>query len=102
MRQTPPADVPKPKPAVPPTNDAYAAAQNILQTINFGGLFKLEDDERRGQSPVKSEPVTMSLAEHARAELQAQLALLAAQLEEIAKEEDKEVAEEDEDMEEVA
>jgi hypothetical protein len=101
-------DVPKPKPAVPP-NDAYAAAQNILQTINFGGLFKLEDDERRGllASPVKSESVSMSLADHARAELQAQLALLAAQLEEIAQEEEKEAAsqpgeEEDDDMEEVA
>ncbi|KAJ7928013.1 hypothetical protein B0H13DRAFT_2311877 [Mycena leptocephala] len=105
---TPPVDVPKPKPAVPP-NDAYAAAQNILQTINFGGLFKLEDDERRGllASPVKSESVSMSLADHARAELQAQLALLAAQLEEIAQEEEKEAAsqpaeEEDDDMEEVA
>ncbi|KAJ6585114.1 hypothetical protein B0H19DRAFT_1108331 [Mycena capillaripes] len=101
VKQTPPVDVPKPKPAVPP-NDAYAAAQNILQTINFGGLFKLEDDERRGLSPVKTETVTMSLAEHARAELQAQLALLAAQLEEIAQEEDKEAVEEDDDMEEVA
>ncbi|KAJ7093205.1 hypothetical protein C8R44DRAFT_835557 [Mycena epipterygia] len=104
-KPTPPVDVPAPKPAVPP-NDPYQAAQNILQSINFGGLFKLEDDERRAQLAVKSEAVTMSLAEHARAELQAQLALLAAQLEEIAQQEDKEAQlgggdENDDDMEEV-
>ncbi|KAJ7781798.1 hypothetical protein DFH07DRAFT_949495 [Mycena maculata] len=83
-KQTPPVGVPPPK----PPNGPYEAAQNLLQTINFGRLFKLEDDERRGMSPVKSEAVTMSLAEHARAELQAQLALLAAQLEELAQQED--------------
>ncbi|KAJ7367009.1 hypothetical protein DFH08DRAFT_1004897 [Mycena albidolilacea] len=102
----PPAEAPTPTPAAPgPGSAAYAAAQTILQTINFGGLFKLEDDEqRRGLlSPVKSEPVTMSLADHARAELQAQLALLSAQLEEIAQKEEKEAREEEEDcdMEEV-
>ncbi|KAJ7486013.1 hypothetical protein B0H11DRAFT_2230951 [Mycena galericulata] len=110
-KQTPPVDVPPPKPAMPP-NDPYQAAENILQTINFGGLFKLEDDERRGLLPVKREAVAMSLAEHARAELQAQLALLAAQLEEIAQQEEKDAAnsdvaakreiDEDYDMEEVA
>ncbi|KAJ7442656.1 hypothetical protein FB451DRAFT_1057405, partial [Mycena latifolia] len=92
----PPADVPAVVPAVPP-NDPYVAAQGILQAINFGALFKLEDGVR-----VKSEAVTLSLAEHARAELQAQLALLAAQLEEIAKQEETEEDENDEDMEEVA
>ncbi|KAJ6504265.1 hypothetical protein C8R47DRAFT_183810 [Mycena vitilis] len=100
-KQPPQAAAPNPAPAEPP-NDPYAAAQNILQSINFGAVFKLEDDERRRQVKVKSEDVTISLAEHARAELQAQLALLAAQLEEIAQEEDKEGAEdEDDDMEEV-
>ncbi|KAJ7188254.1 hypothetical protein C8R46DRAFT_1054125 [Mycena filopes] len=94
-KQTPPIHVPLPEPTVPP-NTAYAAAQKILQTINFGGVFKLEDEEQRA---VKSEAVSMSLADHARAELQSQLALLAAQLEEIAQEEAEE--DEDEDMEEV-
>ncbi|KAF8158969.1 hypothetical protein K438DRAFT_1986137 [Mycena galopus ATCC 62051] len=77
---------PAPQP-VPPNSGtaAYAAAQTILQTINFGAAFQLEDQAR-----VKAEAVTLSLAEHARAELQAQLALLAAQLEEIAKQEEKE------------
>ncbi|KAJ7147103.1 hypothetical protein C8R43DRAFT_1011869 [Mycena crocata] len=96
-KQTPPADVPAPKPTVPPTNDAYQAAQKILQKINFGAVFKLEDDEGRGLSIVKTEAVTMSLADHARAELQAQLALLAAQLEEIAKQEEQEDADDDVD-----
>ncbi|KAK7048475.1 H15 domain-containing protein [Favolaschia claudopus] len=99
----PPANVPAAKPAVPPepngTDTAYAAAQSILQKINFGEVFKLEDEARR--AGVKSEPVTMSLADHARAELQAQLALLAAQLEEIAREEEED-ADGDEDMEAVA
>ncbi|KAF7365089.1 H15 domain-containing protein [Mycena venus] len=98
----PPATVPAPKPAVPPTTaTAYAAAQTILQNINFGGVFKFEDEARRGEVKVKmeSEAVGMSLAEHARAELQAQLALLAAQLEEIAQQEGEE--DEDEEMEEV-
>ncbi|KAJ7212005.1 hypothetical protein GGX14DRAFT_621251 [Mycena pura] len=84
-KQTPPVDVPTRKPAVPP-NSAYQAAQKILQSINFGTVFQLEDAERT-VSPVKAEAVTMSLAEHARAELQARLALLAAQLEEIADQE---------------
>ncbi|KAJ7695906.1 hypothetical protein B0H17DRAFT_1054209 [Mycena rosella] len=96
----PPAAVPAPAPTVPPNaNDPYTAAQGILQSINFGALFKLEDGAR-----VKSEVVTLSLAEHARAELQAQLALLAAQLEEIAQQEEDEADEdedEDADMEEV-
>ncbi|KAJ7095755.1 hypothetical protein B0H15DRAFT_1019836 [Mycena belliarum] len=92
----PPADVSVPAPAVPP-NDPYAAAQGILQKINFGALFKLEDGAH-----VKREAVTLSLAEHTRAELQAQLALLAAQLEEIAQQEEVEEEENDDDMEEVA
>ncbi|KAJ7782901.1 hypothetical protein B0H16DRAFT_1494786 [Mycena metata] len=104
-KQAPPIEVPLPPPSVPP-NDAYAAAQKILQTINFvGGMFESEDGEARVASPVKSEAVSMSLADHARAELQAQLALLAAQLQEIAQDEEEAAAvlqeDEDEDMEEV-
>ncbi|KAJ7259568.1 hypothetical protein B0H12DRAFT_419485 [Mycena haematopus] len=96
-KQAPPTHLPPAKPVIPPHGTAaYMAAQNILQTINFGELFKLEDEAQR--VPVKSEAVTLSLAEYARAELQAQLALLAAQLEEIAHQEEKE---EDENMEEV-
>ncbi|KAJ6508626.1 hypothetical protein C8R45DRAFT_1208268 [Mycena sanguinolenta] len=96
-KEIPPANVPPPTPSVPLTGTAaYAAAQNLLQTINFSGVSQLEDQAR---SAVKSEAVTLSLAEHARAELQAQLALLAAQLEEIAQLEEPE--EEDADMEEV-
>ncbi|KAF7346480.1 H15 domain-containing protein [Mycena sanguinolenta] len=97
-KETPLASVPAPTPSVPPKGTAaFTAAQNILQTINFGGVFQLEDQAR---SAVKSEAVSLSLAEHARAELQAQLALLAAQLEEIAQQEEKE-EDEDAEMEEV-
>ncbi|KAJ6621896.1 hypothetical protein B0H10DRAFT_1945148 [Mycena sp. CBHHK59/15] len=106
---------PAPPPADPPavSNDPYEAAQGILQAINFGGLFQLEDAATaRATEPhvhVKSEAVPLSLAEHARAELQAQLALLAAQLEEIAQQEQEgeqaggagQDEEDDDDMEEV-
>ncbi|CAK5269900.1 unnamed protein product [Mycena citricolor] len=96
-RPIPPTEVPPPKPSVPP-NSAYQAAEKILQTINFGAVFSLEDEAARRMSPVKSESVSLSLAEHARAELQGQLALLAAQLEDIAQlEADAEAAAHDED-----
>ncbi|KAJ6558530.1 hypothetical protein DFH09DRAFT_1262165 [Mycena vulgaris] len=110
VQQPPPAPPPPapPKPPPPPPaaspNDPYTAAAGILQAINFGALFNLEDGAASVKLEegvqVKNEAVTLSLAEHARAELQAQLALLAAQLQEIAKHEEEE-EDEDEDMEEV-
>ncbi|KAJ7069666.1 hypothetical protein C8F01DRAFT_1226917 [Mycena amicta] len=99
FRYAPPTAVPAPKPNMPPnaSNRAYQAAQKILQTINFGAVF---------DSGVKAESVSHSLADHARADLQAQLALVAAQLEEIAEQEaaaeaDAEGEDDDEEMDEV-
>ncbi|KAJ7630325.1 hypothetical protein FB45DRAFT_915202 [Roridomyces roridus] len=74
-----------PAPAVPSNGigigvEAYEAAQNILQTINFGEVTRAAD------SPVKNEAVSLSLADHARAELQGQLALLAVQMQALAEE----------------
>jgi hypothetical protein len=77
--------------------NAYEAAQHILQAINFGGLFKMPDEENPSDSTIPETP-SVALSNPAavpqtktdvppvdhRAELQALLALLAAQLAEVA------------------
>ncbi|KAF7299573.1 H15 domain-containing protein [Mycena chlorophos] len=89
----PPSAVPIAKPNMPPNpSDAvYQSAQKILQTINFGAAAV-------DLSRIKAEPAVHSLTDHARADLQVQLVLLAAQLEEIAEQEQADDADgEDED-----
>ncbi|KAH6918986.1 hypothetical protein BKA70DRAFT_1248867 [Coprinopsis sp. MPI-PUGE-AT-0042] len=99
----------EPKTSEPPegtSKDAYEAAQSILNAINFGDLLPLaEDDVQPGATdldavahPVASSSTaateagatTASLEGSARAELQAQLVLLATQLTALAKLEDPE------------
>ncbi|KAF8911185.1 hypothetical protein CPB84DRAFT_1763539 [Gymnopilus junonius] len=96
-------------------SDAYEAAQNILNAINFGSMYSLSPEERQGEQGDKTTeeqqaevtngveaiatnagsamaPPTQIASdgsvEDPRAELQAQLALLAAQLAELAQAED--------------
>ncbi|KAF7314427.1 H15 domain-containing protein [Mycena kentingensis (nom. inval.)] len=83
LRYAPPTAFAAPKPYMPPnlfppSDAAYQSAQRHLQTINFGSTFDL--DRIKTEAPSQ-------LADQARADLQAQLALLGAQLEEIAKQE---------------
>lgn len=102
-----------PQPPYPPTADphaevdpgltpanAYEAAQHILKAINFGGLFKIAEEEKPSVGTVPETPSTDSVVlptpavvlpttvtdvpdGDPRAELQAMLALLAAQLAEV-------------------
>ncbi|KAF9000802.1 hypothetical protein BDZ89DRAFT_1050793 [Hymenopellis radicata] len=97
----PPYGVPAPQPPPPrlipepeSTNDigdAYEAAQHILKTINFGeGLLNLKSPEP--DSREDAEQGDKEWEDGIRAQLQAQLALLAAQLQEYAQERDAEEA----------
>jgi hypothetical protein len=84
--------------------DAWEAAQSILKAINLGGLLKLPDESKSPESAVHADHLDSSIgpdladgsgskAAEGRAELQAQLALLAAQLAEIAQGDTVSVAE---------
>lgn len=88
--------------------DAYEAAQNILKAINFSNLLPLpSENENKANGEVQSTSTQLPVAQQGswlsapitasdattpdanpRAELQAQLALLAAQLAELAREGD--------------
>ncbi|KAF7298900.1 H15 domain-containing protein [Mycena indigotica] len=74
LRWAPPSAVPPARPHVPPASEhVFAAAQSMLQGINFAA---------------GTEGTGRGVVDPSRAELQAQLALLAAQLEEVAQEEE--------------
>lgn len=109
-----PYGYPPPPPSYPPApteedigegSDAWEAAQNILKAINFRGMVQLPTEDEKTPLVSKGDstpppldgaanslmsdsqmPTSSTATDIARAELQAQLALLAAQLADIAEE----------------
>lgn len=70
-------------------SDAYEAAQHILRTLNFSGELLKMPEEGTSEAGLSGTGLDADMTvESVRAQLQAQLALLAAQLSEIASEPD--------------
>ncbi|KAL0581148.1 hypothetical protein V5O48_000838 [Marasmius crinis-equi] len=85
--------------------DAFEAAQHILKAINFTGLLSMDDEEAKDSEPPTNAGGNADASgsgsgfdESVRAELQAQLALLAVQLGEILQEPEPEPEPEDMEM----
>lgn len=85
----PSATVPQPNDSTGDLSDAYEAAQHILKALNFSGeLLKMPEERTLEAGPSGNGLDADMTVESVRAQLQAQLALLAAQLSEIASEPD--------------
>jgi hypothetical protein len=95
LHRSPPYAYRPPGPLLPPVQDgetgkegdAWEAAQNILNAINFGGMLNMPNEDKtpepKQQAIVVAVNSSVDSSPDGRAALQAQLAVLAVQLAEI-------------------